>query len=148
MKVVWMNLNPREVNLCWWGNKSHQSRWWPVCSPHHVGSLPLRDCEMSLTNLYILNLISVLLWLPFLTGTHCHDLWHFPCLLPHCCLSQPFLAAFAGGGIIPWDYEVLGQLQFELICFSLIAFSSFALLGMVGCIAPRVLPSWIHGWIR
>lgn len=87
-----MNLNPGEVNSYWWENKNHQSRWWPVWSPHHVGILPLRDCEMSLTIPYILNFLSVLHWLPFLTGTHWHDLWHFlVCCLTAVCPSPSLL---------------------------------------------------------
>lgn len=87
-----MNLNPGEVNSYWWENKNHQSRWWPVWSPHHVGILPLRDCEMSLTIPYILNFLSVLHWLPFLTGTHWHVLWHFlVCCLTAVCPSPSLL---------------------------------------------------------
>lgn len=96
-----MNLNPGEVNSCWWENKSHQNRWWPLWSPHHVGSLPVRDCEISLTNPYILNFISVLHWFPLLTGTHCHDLWQFlVCCLTAVCFSPSLLALQVVGSFL------------------------------------------------
>lgn len=96
-----MNLNPEEVNSCWWENNSHRSSLWPLWHHHRGHILPLRDYETYLTDPYILIPISVLYWLPSPAGTCCHDLWNFLvcCLMSVC--SSPSLLPLQVVGTFP-----------------------------------------------
>lgn len=146
---MWISLNPGEVNSNWWENNSHGSSLW-----HHQpwDILPFGDYGTCLSNQCIVTPISVLHWLPFITGTHWHDLRNVlvSCLFAVC--PTPSLLLLRVVGTFPEMMRILitlcSGLSLYILKFPLAVLHVAYCLNMGACIAHRILPNWIHRWTR